>query len=436
MATAIIICFILGYLCIVFEHPLKLDKSIPALLMGVLCWTLISVFNIPLEASEATGAHDLNATVLHHLGKIAEILIFLIGAMTIVELVDLHKGFQVITNRIKTKDKSKLLWIISWLAFILSSVLDNLTTTIVFISLLRRLIPNRQERIYYVCFVVIAANAGGAWTPIGDVTTTMLWIAQKVSTFYLMLNLAVPSLICLALPLLVANFLPEFKGKITNSSSTIEEEKSSKMLLSSKTMLTAGLFALIFVPIFKTITHLPPWMGMMLGLSVVWLISEYIEPERNLSTEDKHKYSVRNALSRIEISSILFFLGILLAINALESLGTLKQISGQLDRLFPSRDIVATIIGIVSAVIDNVPLVAAAIGMYDLPMDDKMWHFIAFSAGTGGSMLIIGSAAGVAAMGMEKIDFIWYFKKISWLAALGFFAGCLAVYIMHNIIHT
>lgn len=432
MVTAVVLCFILGYLCIVFEHPLKLDKAIPALLMGILCWTMIALGKSPLIDSAGSPGHLLDAVILHHLGKIAEILIFLIGAMTIVELVDLHKGFQVITNKIQTQDKSKLLWIISWLAFFLSAVLDNLTTTIVFVTLLRRLIPHREDRIWYVSFVVIAANAGGAWTPIGDVTTTMLWIAGKVSTYYLMINLAIPSIICLGLPLLIATFLPAFKGKISSTSKTTE--KSKDLLLSSHFLLFAGVGALLFVPVFKTITHLPPWMGMMLGLSVVWLISEYIIPEKELKAEDKHHYSVRYALSRIEFSSILFFLGILLAINALESLGILNMLSASLDRLFPNRDIVATIIGVMSAVIDNVPLVAASIGMYDLPMDAKMWHFIAFSAGTGGSMLIIGSAAGVAAMGMEKINFIWYLKNIAWLAAIGFLTGCFAVYIMHQVL--
>lgn len=429
MALLVIITFVVGYLLIVFEHPLKLDKTIPSLLMGVLCWTLVSVGKMHLVGE----GHELEGVILHHLGKIAEILIFLIGAMTIVELVDLHKGFSVITNRIHTRDKRKLLWVISWLAFFLSSVLDNLTTTIVFISLLRKLIHNRTERMWYISFVVIAANAGGAWTPIGDVTTTMLWIAGKVSTIKLMEYLAIPSLLCLAIPLIIASFLPAFQGEIESFKESGEKDKIREYVLSSKTMLIAGVGALIFVPIFKTVTHLAPWMGMMLGLSVVWLISEYIHPEVDFTEEKRHSYSVKNALSRIELSSILFFLGILMAIGALESLGYLQTMAQKMDQWFSSRDIVATLIGVMSAIIDNVPLVAATIGMYDLPLDAKMWHFIAFSAGTGGSMLIIGSAAGVAAMGMEKIDFLWYFKKISWLAAVGFFGGCLCVYLIHQL---
>jgi len=435
MELFVIISFIIGYLLIVFEHPLKMDKTIPALLMGILCWTMISVGKLPVVSDVVTDEHGVNGVVLHHLSKIAEILIFLIGAMTIVELVDLHKGFSVITNRIHTRDKRKLLWIISWLAFLLSSVLDNLTTTIVFISLLRKLIHDRPERLWYISFVVIAANAGGAWTPIGDVTTTMLWIAGKVSTYYLMINLAIPSFICLGVPLFIASFMRVFQGEITSFHDAGSRDMERERLLSSKTMLIAGVSALIFVPVFKTITHLPPWMGMMLGLSIVWLISEYIHPEEDFTEDRRHRYSVRNALSRIELSSILFFLGILMAIASLESLGVLEELAQYMSRVIPNQDIVATAIGVMSAVIDNVPLVAATIGMYDFPLDAKMWHFIAFSAGTGGSMLIIGSAAGVAAMGMEKIDFIWYFKKIAWLAAIGFFIGCLAVSVMHSLLN-
>jgi NhaD family Na+/H+ antiporter len=435
MITLVIICFVVGYLLIVFEHPLKMDKTIPALLMGVLCWTLIAVGHLPIGGEGAAESHGLDGEILHHLGKIAEILIFLIGAMTIVELVDLHKGFSVITNRIHTRNKRNLLWIISWLAFFMSSVLDNLTTTIVFISLLRKLIHTRQERLWYISFVVIAANAGGAWTPIGDVTTTMLWIAGKVTTVKLIETLALPSILCLAVPLIIASFMRTFQGEIQSFHESGERDMLKERLLSSRSMLIAGIGALIFVPIFKTVTHLPPWMGMMLGLSVVWLISEFIHPEIDFSEDKRHQYSAKHALSRIELSSILFFLGILMAIDALDSLGLLQNAANKLDSWISSRDIVATLIGVLSAIIDNVPLVAATIGMYDLPVDDKMWHFIAFSAGTGGSMLIIGSAAGVAAMGMEKIDFIWYLKNIAWLAAIGFFVGCFFVYVMHLIIH-
>lgn len=409
---------------IVFEHPLKMDKTIPAILMGILCWTCIALANLPI--SDHTS---IDQALQFHLGQTSEILIFLLGAMTIVELVDLHKGFNVITNRIHTRKKITLLWTISWMTFFLSAVLDNLTTTIVMLSLIRKLMNDRNDRLWYASFIVIASNAGGAWTPIGDVTTTMLWIDGKVSALKLIENLALPSLLCLAVPLILAGFLSVFKGSLQLHEASHQDLKAEKVM-SSKIMLIAGVSALLFVPVFKTITHLPPWTGMMIGLAFVWIVSEIVDPEDNITPDRKHKYSAKHALSRIELPSILFFLGILTAINALESIGILHHLSTWLDQMIPSKDIIAMLIGVFSAVIDNVPLVAAAIGMYDVPMDAKLWHFIAFSAGTGGSMLIIGSAAGVAAMGIEKIDFIWYLKKISWLAALGFIAGCLGVIAM------
>ena len=436
MLTSVVLCFFIGYIIIVLEQPLKLDKSVPALLMGALTWALISVGNL-----EVLGVNHqvtpLEDGLLHIMGKTAEILFFLLGAMTIVELVDLHKGFSPITSLVKTKDKKSLLWITSLIAFFLSAVLDNLTTTIVMVSILRKLVPKREERLFYVSLIIIAANAGGAWSPIGDVTTTMLWIGKKVSSVGLMQNLFLPSIISLVLPVFIASLLPIFKGKIENiigQDNTLDTTK----LLSSKTMLIAGLAGLIFVPIFKSVTHLPPYMGIMISLGIVWLISEYIHPEEEFNQENRHLYSVHKALSRIEISSIIFFLGILLAVGALESVvvqsstgekvGFLMSLANKLQELIPNQNMVIIFIGILSAIIDNVPLVAATMGMYPMdkfPMDSNLWHFIAYSAGTGGSMLVIGSAAGVAAMGMEKIDFIWYFKNISWLAFIGFIAGCL-----------
>jgi Na+/H+ antiporter NhaD/arsenite permease-like protein len=446
MLTAIIVCFIIGYVAIAFEHPLKLDKTVPALLMGAIMWGLLSLGHIDVIYVEDNHYHTLPPdgdyydwmlkVLLHHLGKIAEILFFLIGAMTIVELVDLHKGFSVITNRIRTTNKKKMLILISILAFILSAILDNLTTTIVLVSLLRRLVPDKKERIWYASMVVIAANAGGAFSPIGDVTTTMLWIGKKVSTLHLLENLVVPSVICLAVPLLIMMFKKEFQGNLSvPSNRNFDEAVKSEGLLSSKVMLIVGVGSLIFVPIFKGITHLPPYMGMILGLGVTWLVSEYIHPEEDFTEERKKMYSAHNALSRIEMSSILFFLGILLAVAALESIivinaagdpvGLLQNLAEMLQEAIPNQDIVIILIGVFSAIIDNVPLVAATMGMYSEPMDAELWHFIAYSAGTGGSMLIIGSAAGVAAMGMERIDFIWYMKKITWLAAVGFLAGAI-----------
>lgn len=446
MESIIILIFVIGYLSITLEHPLKLDKTVPALIMAALIWAVLAIgfhagwfdvidtyenaFNFGSGGLEAE--HGFENTLLHHLGKTSEILIFLIGAMTIVEIIDLHRGFEVLKSAVKTKSKRKLLWIIGILAFILSAIIDNLTATIVLITLLRKLIPNRETRLWYAAMVVIAANAGGAWSPIGDVTTTMLWIAKKVTAGGLMEYVIIPSVVCFALPFLIASYMKPFQGYIETEE--VEGDDDSGRLLSSKTMLFLGLGMIVSVPIFKTVTHLPPYIGMMFALGIVWLVSEYIHPEEDFSKERKHLYSAHKALSRIEISSILFFLGILMAVAGLESLvygvsaegdpvGTLRYLAEVLQQAIPNQDVVVIMLGIFSAIIDNVPLVAASIGMYDSPIDSVLWHFIAYSAGTGGSMLIIGSAAGVAAMGMEKIDFIWYLKKIAWLAFVGFIAG-------------
>ena len=505
MLYLVIAAFVIGYLAIVFEHPLKLDKTVPALIMGALIWATISVGHLPVVGAHGSenGAHvgpthelshgvehsgddattlsmdgtsvgaaeqaaadaevasrehqaetapaneegldDIESVLLHHIGKIAEILLFLIGAMTIVELIDLHKGFAVITNRISTTSKRGMLALICVLAFFLSATLDNLASTIVLVSLLRRLVPVREERLWFVSLAVIAANAGGAWSPIGDVTTTMLWIGNKVTSLGLIEHIVVPSILCVGVPMLIAMFLPQFRGHITPAIHDAEAEMEEERLLSSKTMLIVGVGALIFVPVFKAITHLPPYVGMMLGLGIVWLVSEFIHPEENFDKEsDGHLYSAHHALSRIELSSILFFLGILVAVAGLESVavayegefrGLLAAMAERLDNAVPNRDIVIVILGFLSAVIDNVPLVAASMGMYSFPTDDSMWHFIAFSAGTGGSMLIIGSAAGVAAMGMEKIDFIWYLKNIAWLALAGFLVGCGAFVLIQQLFY-
>ncbi len=447
MIASIIICFIVGYIVIVFEHPLKLDKTVPALLMGALCWSLIALGHLDVMYADPLnhgGAHkavsDFEPVLLHHIGKVAEILFFLIGAMTIVELIDLHRGFSVITNRIQTTSKIKMLWIVCIIAFFMSALLDNLAATIVLVSLLRRLVPLREERLWFISMAVIAANAGGAWSPIGDVTTTMLWIAEKVTTVGLIKNLVLPSIVCLVVPCVIASRLKAFKGNISPANRDFDQKIEEEKLLSSRTMLIVGLSALVFVPIFKSVTHLPPYMGMMLSLGFVWLVSEYVHPEEDFTAERKAKYSAHYALSRIEMSSILFFLGILVAVAALESIavtsgdhtvGLLMSLAEGLQAAVPNQDIVVIMLGVLSAIIDNVPLVAASIGMYVQPTDNDLWHFIAYSAGTGGSMLIIGSAAGVAAMGMERIDFIWYLKNIAWLAALGFLAGAGVFILMH-----
>lgn len=444
MISLVVAIFIIGYLCIAFEHPLRLDKTAPALMMAALCWAVYAIgfktSGMPLLDLETHQETLYNASLghesfdsfldvlLHHLGKTAEILVFLIGAMTIVEIIDLHNGFALIKKWVKTRNKKKLLWIVCILGFILSAIIDNLTATIVLITILRKLIHDRPTRLWYAALIVIAANAGGAWSPIGDVTTTMLWIANKTSVALLIEHLLLPSIVCMALPTFIASMMKPFKGNIPDS----PEEEKEEMLLSSKTMLFLGLGGILSVPVFKTLTHLPPWVGMILALSVVWLVSEYIIPERDWSREKRKKYAVHKALSKIEMNSILFFLGILMAVAALESIGVLFHSQEWLSATIPDTNIVVLLLGVASAIIDNVPLVAASIGMYGgtYPIDDSVWHFIAYAAGTGGSMLIIGSAAGVAAMGMENINFIWYLKKISWLAILGYLAGALLFILM------
>lgn len=457
MALIIILLFVIGYMSITLEHPLKLDKTVPALLMAAVMWAFLSFgFNNGWLSIIDTHGHVFNMNVgdvetnhegflenlMHHFGKTAEILVFLIGAMTIVEIIDLHRGFDVIKNRIKTTNKVRLLWTLGIVGFMLSAIIDNLTATIVLITLLRKLIPKREYRIWYASLIVIAANAGGAWSPIGDVTTTMLWIANKVSAVGLTEYVIAPAVLCFVVPFLIASKLKPFQGSTERKIFGVNEE--SERLLSSKKILFVGLGAIVFVPIFKIITGLPPYVGMMFSLGFVWLFSEYVTPYENFNKNDKHLYSGHKALTKIEFSSILFFLGILMGVAALESMvfgqingtdtGTLRYAAESLSNAVPNMDVVVILLGILSSVIDNVPLVAASMGMYSYEMDHPIWHFIAYSAGTGGSMLIIGSAAGVAAMGMEKIDFIWYLKRITWLAFAGFLAGALCfIFIEHYI---
>jgi len=447
METLIIVIFILGYLAITLEHNLKLDKLIPALAMMAVLWALVA-FGIDGFANWFdSGAHALvegfssfasedkhhllEETLLHHLGKTAEILFFLLGAMTIVEIIDYFNGFATFKNYIKTKNKKKLLWIFAALAFILSAIIDNLTATIVLITILQKIINDKTTRLWFAGLIVIAANAGGAWSPIGDVTTTMLWIGKKVTTLKLIEYLIIPSLLCVIVPVVIASFLKPFQGNID----VIEEEETETTSKYGPIMLYLGLSAIIFVPIFKTVTHLPPYVGMMLSLSVVGIFAEiYSRSQFNISRpidgegDDSHGFHspVHKSLSRIEMPSVLFFFGILMAVAALESLGMLFLGAESLKVIIPNTDIVIMLLGVGSAVVDNVPLVAASMGMFQQPLDDHIWHFIAYSAGTGGSMLIIGSAAGVVAMGMEKINFFWYFKNIAWLAAIGFVVGAIA----------
>lgn len=456
METIIILVFVLGYLAITIEHSIKIDKLIPALVMMAISWALISLgidsfsqwfdsANHGLVDGFASLGHEnkmhiMEETLLHHLGKTAEILVFLLGAMTIVEIIDYFDGFSTIKSFIKTNSKRKILWIFAILAFILSAIIDNLTATIVLISILQKIVKDRNVRIWYAGLIIIAANAGGAWSPIGDVTTTMLWIGKKVTTGHLFAYLFVPSLLCMLVPTFIASFMPAFKGTLEKVEADTDQPKSKF----SSTMLYLGLGGIISVPIFKTVTHLPPYVGMMLALGIVAIFAEiYSNSKFALSgvvseehTEHANHSPVHHSLSKIELPSILFFLGILMAVAALESLGILFGFAATLQETMPMlgtelhhegvSDLVVLLLGVGSAVIDNVPLVAASLGMFTEPIDNELWHFIAYSAGTGGSMLIIGSAAGVVAMGMEKIDFFWYLKKISWLALVGFLVGAIA----------
>lgn len=430
MEIILVSIFVLGYLAITLEHTLKIDKLIPALAMMAILWAIIAlnhmpVFEVDTNLKQLVPTH-IDEILLHHLGKTAEIIIFLLGAMTIVEIIDYFNGFSTIKSFIKTKSKKALLWIFAILAFILSAIIDNLTATIVLITILQKVIADRNTRLWFAGLIIISANAGGAWSPIGDVTTTMLWIANKVTTVKLITYLFIPSVVCVVVPVFVASLLPAFKGEI-EANENEEEEVAHKY---GSTMLYLGLAAIVFVPVFKTITHLPPYVGMMFSLAVVSTFAEIFSATKiNITSIDGDSDAasshspVHKSLSKIELPSILFFLGILLAVAALESLGMLFGFAETLNTAIPNTDIVIMLLGIGSAVIDNVPLVAASIGMFSESIDNPLWHFIAFSAGTGGSILIIGSAAGVVAMGMEKIDFFWYFKNISWLAFLGFISG-------------
>ena len=441
MEIIIISIFVIGYLAITLEHSLKIDKLIPALAMMAFLWAIIALWHLPVFDVNATlkqlQPSYIDEVLLHHLGKTAEIIVFLLGAMTIVEIIDYFNGFFTIKAFIKTKSKIKLLWIFSTLAFILSAIIDNLTATIVLITILQKIVHDRDSRLWFTGLIIIAANAGGAWSPIGDVTTTMLWIGNKVTTLNLIGYLLIPSIVCILVPVIIASRLSAFKGRI--STDDVDDEVSAHP--KGAIMLYLGLSAIVFVPVFKTLTHLPPYVGMMLSLSIVATFAEIFSNAKiNISSIDEESdfhsshSPVHSSLSKIELPSILFFLGILLSVAALESLGILFEFAGALNTLIPNTDIVVILFGFGSAVIDNVPLVAASMGMFSELIDDPLWHFIAFSAGTGGSMLIIGSAAGVVAMGMERIDFFWYLKNISWLALLGFLSGSGTFILLRNFI--
>jgi Na+/H+ antiporter NhaD/arsenite permease-like protein len=424
MLILLSIIFLLGYALIAFEHPLKINKTATAILTGVLCW-VVYIFN-------TTDSILVVDQLMEHLADISQILFFLLSAMTIVEIIDLHDGFDIITKRIQTKKTTTLLALVCFIAFFLSAIIDNLTTTIIMVSLVQKLIPEKKTKLWFAGMIIIAANAGGAWSPIGDVTTTMLWIGGQITTANIILKLFLPSLACLLIPLAIVSaklknqIIPEHSQKRVMSDTTNSLEKNI--------IFFTGFGVLIFVPIFKTITHLPPFMGILFGLGIMWVVTELIHKKK----EEKVKthLSVYSALTKIDTTSILFFLGILLCIAALQSTGILTISADFLSNTVKNESAIAIIFGLLSSIIDNVPLVAATMGMYDLslyPTDHYFWEFIAYCAGTGGSILIIGSAAGVVAMGMEKINFIWYLKKFSLIALLGYLAGAM-IYIVQNIL--
>ncbi|MEC7877216.1 MAG: sodium:proton antiporter NhaD [Bacteroidota bacterium] len=440
METIIISVFILGYLGIAFEHSLKIDKLIPALIMMAVIWGLISYFDLTVFEIDTKNKelmpYKLKSVLNYFLGHTAEILVFLIGAMTIVETVDFFNGFATIKRLIKTKNKVKILWIICFLAFILSAIIDNLTATIVLITILQKLVSDKNLKLWYAGMIIVAANAGGAWSPIGDITTTMLWIGEKVSIVALIKYLIIPSLVCMIIPTYVASKYNVFKGEISPpKNNEMENPYGFKILI-------IGLSSIVFVPIFKIFTGLPPYFGMMLSLAVVATIAELFNYSliKNPKIQASNHSPVHHALTKIEMPSILFFLGILMAVGALEALGIVFGVGQWLVStfenvdwiLFEGLDIVVFVLGFLSAAIDNVPLVAASMGMFGEAIDNPLWHGIAYAAGTGGSMVIIGSAAGVVAMGMEKIDFMWYLKKIAFLAFIGYLAGFITFILLRD----
>jgi len=423
MQTLLALVFVIAYAAIALEQPLRVNKSASALIGAGLLWTIYALLSgEPQRVGEELG-ESLMGT--------AQIVFFLIGAMTIVEVVDAHHGFDVITARIKTAQLSSLMWLVGGVTFFLSAILDNLTTTIVMVSLVRKLLDRHDDRLFFVGIIVIAANSGGAWSPIGDVTTTMLWIGGQVTALGIIRSLWLPSLVSLLVPLGVTAYLLRGRAVVSPPPAT-GEGAAAHSRFERNVMFFLGLALLVAVPAFKTLTHLPPFMGILFGLGILWLVGDLLH--RNKPDDDKTPLRLAHALSRIDMGSIVFFIGILLSVATLEHAHLLTALAKALDQAVGRQDLIVMIIGIASAVVDNVPLVAASMGMYSLqtyPTDHFLWEFLAYCAGTGGSILIIGSAAGVAAMGLEKITFGWYFKRISGLALLGYLAGA-AVYLLEN----
>ena len=455
-----LVVFVLGYVLIAFEHPLKIDKSASALIAGSLCWAIfaLGLYEIDITSDTFTNflnyfqSNDLSYTneyivenidyvkknfvlyeLSHHLSEIGQILFFLLGAMTIVELVDAHQGFSVITDRIKTTNKVKLMWILCVLSFFFSATLDNLTTAIVMSALITKLIEDKKDLWLFAGMIIVSANAGGAWSPIGDVTTIMLWIGGQVTATNIITSVIIPSVVCMVVPLIYLTF--KLKGNITRPTNTeaLEHIANPTTPFERKFIFFLGGAGLLFVPVFKTITHLPPYIGILLSLGVMWLTTELLHRSKN--HEAKSDLTVIGVLKKVDVPTIFFFLGILLAVASLQSMGHLNDMAVILDNTFDGNIyVINIIIGLLSAIVDNVPLVAGAMGMYEIgtgvfAVDGTFWEFLAYCAGTGGSVLIIGSAAGVAVMGILKIDFIWYIKKISFLALIGYLAGA-ATYIL------
>ena len=427
MLIALVVIFIIAYAAIAFEHPLNINKSASALLGAGLLWTIYALF--------AGSSHNVSLELSESLVSIAQIVFFLMGAMTIVEIIDAHNGFQVITSRIKTTKLPSLMILVGIVTFFLSAVLDNLTTAIVMVSLMKKLLAKREDRLLFAGMIIIAANAGGAWSPIGDVTTTMLWIGGQITPANIITGVFLPSVVNLLVPLAIISFI--LRGRIVEAPpETAEQAKDLTTPIERNIVFWLGLGVLIAVPVFKTITHLPPFMGILFGVGILWLVADIMH--KNKEEDQKSQLTISHALTRIDMSSVVFFIGILLAVATLEHTHILAALATWLDEVVGRQDIIVILIGLVSAVVDNVPLVAASMGMYDLeqyPTDSFLWEFLAYCAGTGGSILVIGSAAGVAAMGLEKIDFIWYLKKISALALVGYLAGALVYIIQFNLTH-
>jgi Na+/H+ antiporter NhaD/arsenite permease-like protein len=426
MTTALIIAFVLAYLAIALEHPIGINKSASALFGAGALWTIYAVVG---SSSPSVVGSELNESLV----ATAQIVFFLMGAMTIVEVVDAHDGFEVITSRIKTTKLSSLMWMIGFVTFFLSAILDNLTSTIVMISLVKKLLDKREDRLFFAGLIVIAANAGGAWTPIGDVTTTMLWIGGQVTAVEIMKGLLLPSLVNLIVPLTVTSYMLGSRS-VVSPEKVEDANKVPTTQFERNLMFYMGLGILVLVPVFKTVTHLPPFMGILFGLGFLWTIGDLVHGKTDDPT--KQRLTIASALTRIDIGSVVFFVGILLAVATLEHAHILSALAHWLEQTIGRHDVIVLTIGLVSAIVDNVPLVAASMGMFSLtqyPPDSFLWEFLAYCAGTGGSILIIGSAAGVAAMGLEKIDFGWYLKKISWLALIGYLAGALVYIAQHQL---